>query len=100
MSSIRTGSRCTIFTKLPVAFCGGNRASVWPVPIVKPVIRPSNSCVPPYMSTSQRTALPDPQIGQLRLLEVGVDPDLRQRADRHQAFARPARCCPDSRCGA
>ena len=54
----RTGSRWTIFTKLPVAFCGGSRDSVWPVPMVKPVIRPSYSLRPPYMSTSQRTRWP------------------------------------------
>ena len=55
---MRTGSRWTIFTKLPVAFCGGSRARVWPVPMVKPVMRPSNSRRLPYMSTSQRTRWP------------------------------------------
>ena len=84
---MRTGNRCTIFTKLPVAFCGGSSASVDPVPIVKPVIRPSNVLRLPYMSTSQSHALADAQIGELRLLEIGVDPDLGQRTDRHQALA-------------
>ena len=32
--------------------------------------------------------LADPQVGQLRLLEIGVDPDLRERADGHQALPR------------
>ena len=55
--------------------------------MVKPVMRPSNSCRPPYMSTSSVDPLADPQVGQLRLLEVGVDPDLGERADRHQVLA-------------
>ena len=33
-------------------------------------------------------ALADAQVGQLRLLEVGVDPDFGERADGHQALAR------------
>jgi putative ABC transport system substrate-binding protein len=43
--SIRTGSRCTTLTKLPVAFSGGSNASVDPVPSVNPEIRPLNTCV-------------------------------------------------------
>src|ERR1700722_2104757 len=31
--------------------------------------------------------LPDAQVAQLRFLEVGVDPDFRERANRHQALA-------------
>ena len=55
--------------------------------MVKPVMRPSKTCLPPYMSTSQIDPLADAQVGELRLLEVGVDPDLGERADRHQALA-------------
>jgi hypothetical protein len=35
----------------------------------------------------QLDALADAQVGELRLLEVGLDPDLGHRADRHQALA-------------
>ena len=45
-------------TKLPVAFCGGRRARVWPVPIVKPEIRPRNTFRLPYMSTSRSALWP------------------------------------------
>ena len=31
-------------------------------------------------------ALADAQIRQLRLLEIGIDPDFRERADRHQTL--------------
>jgi hypothetical protein len=58
IGSMRTGSRRTISTKLPVAFCGGSSDSVWPVPMVKPAMRPSNSRRPPYISTSQRPRWP------------------------------------------
>ena len=74
-------------TKLPVAFSGGSNARVDPVPSVKPEIRPLKTCVPPYMSTSQIDGLPDAQVAQLRFLEVGVDPDFVERANRHQVLA-------------
>ncbi len=32
--------------------------------------------------------LSDPQIGQLSFLEIGVDPNFGERADRHQPLAR------------
>src|SRR5262249_10174670 len=55
---IRTGSRCTTLTKLPVAFSGGSNASVEPVPMVNPETRPLNTCRPPYMSTYRSTGWP------------------------------------------
>ena len=55
---MRTGSRCTTLTKLPVAFCAGSSASVEPVPIVNPEMRPSKCCLPPYMSSSRSTCWP------------------------------------------
>ena len=55
--------------------------------MVKPVMRPSYSRRLPYMSTSQAHAMADPEVGQLSLLEIGIDPDLRDRADGHQALA-------------
>ena len=85
---MRTGSRCTTFTKLPVAFSGGSSASVEPVPIVKPEMRPLNVCAAAVHVHVQIDRLADPQVGELRFLEIGVDPDFGQRADRHQALAR------------
>src|SRR5271157_1783181 len=38
--SIRTASRCTIFTKLPVAFSAGNSDEAAPVAGAKPETRP------------------------------------------------------------
>ena len=55
---MRTGRRCTTLMKLPVAFCAGSSAKVEPVPIVKPVIRPSKTRRRPYMSTSRSTRWP------------------------------------------
>src|SRR5215831_2310792 len=77
-SSIRTGSRWTILTKLPVAFCGGSNAGVDPAF--------------EYLSVAvhidiQICSLTDAQVAQLRLLEIGIDPDLAERADRHQALS-------------
>ena len=83
---MRTGRRCTTLMKFPVAFCGGSSASVEPVPMVKPLMRPSKARRRPYMSTSSSHALTDAQIGQLRFLEIGVDPDFGERADGHQAL--------------
>src|SRR6516162_6960602 len=85
--SIRTGSRCTTLTKLPVAFCGGSNASVDPVPIVKPETLPLNTCRPPYMSTYRSAAWPMRRSPSWRLFEISVDPDIVERADRHQILA-------------
>ena len=40
---------------VPVAFSAGSSASVEPVPIVKPEMRPRKRWRPPYMSTSMST---------------------------------------------
>ena len=70
--------------KLPVAFSAGSNDSVDPVPFRK-------SGYPPleYVSASvhvdiQIDRLADAQITQLRLFEIGIDPDLVERSDRHQ----------------
>ena len=90
-SSIRTGSRWTTLTKLPVAFSGGSSARVEPVPArTRPPGRGSTR--PAYMSTSQVDRLADPQVGELGLLEVGVDPDVGRATGRPSAAGRPGRC--------
>ena len=84
---MRTGRRCTTLTKLPVAFCGGSRARVDPVPIVKPVMRAVEMVPAAVHIDLDVDRLPNAQPGQLRLLEIGVDPDLGERADGHQRLA-------------
>ncbi len=83
---MRTGRRCTTFTKFPVAFSAGSRASVEPVPMVKPEMRPLKRCAAAVHVHIQIHRLADAQVGELRFLEIGVDPDFRQRADGHQAL--------------
>ena len=58
-----------------------------PVPIVKPEMRPVNKLVAPVHIDIDRDRLSDAEIGQLRFLEICIDPDFRDRANRHQALA-------------
>ena len=84
---MRTGSRWTIFTKLPVAFCGGSRsqgltgahgeAGDAALELTPAAVHVDLAAHP----------LADAQVGELGFLEVGVDPDLGERADGHQALA-------------
>ena len=81
-----TGTRCTTFTKLPVAFSGGSRAKAWPAPrwIESTWAR---SGEPAAGVDPDVGALADPHQGELGLLEVGGDPEV-VRHDRHQLLAR------------
>src|SRR5260221_10309390 len=93
--SILTGKRCTTLTKLPVAFCGGKSARVEPVPLVKPEIRPSKRCLPPYMSTSRSTCWPMRRFRScvsLKFASTQMSPSERPPS----GFARLGRCFPDS----
>ena len=56
------------------------------MPIVKPVIRPFELADLAVHVDLAAHALADAQIGELGLLEVGIDPDLGERADGHQAL--------------
>ena len=49
-------------------------------------MRPSNSLPAAVHVDLDLDPLADAQVGQLRFLEVGVDPDFGERADRHQAL--------------
>ena len=45
-SSMRTGTRCTTLTQLPVAFCGGSSANSEPVPAPIEATVPSSARSP------------------------------------------------------
>ena len=83
---MRTGTRCTILVKLPVAFSGGSRLNTEPEAGATLSTVPSNVAVGEGVD-GDRDRLAGPQLGELRLLEVGVDID---RVERHQAGSRCA----------
>ena len=83
---MRTGNRCTTLTKLPVAFWGGRRANVDPVPIVKPAMRPWNTRRSPYMSTYRSTACPIRRSLSCVSLKLASTQISSKRADRHQTL--------------
>ena len=77
-TAMRTGTRCTILVKLPVAFSGGSRLNTAPeagaMLSTRALISRSGKA-----STASSHLLARPDVGELRLLEVGVDMDARQR---------------------
>ena len=84
---MRTGKRWTILTKLPVAFCGGKQGERLTGPHREAgdaALELAAAAVHVHLAAH---ALADAQVRQLRFLEVGVDPDLRQRANGHQALS-------------
>ena len=85
---MRTGTRCTILIQLPVAFCAGSSANAEPVPAPKPDDLAVVVDLAAVEVGGQRHRLPDAHVGELRFLEVGIDPDLVERHDRHQRRAR------------
>ena len=86
VSSMCTGSRCTTFTKLPLAFSGGSSDNAAPVPAepghpaVKDAIR-----IGVDMNVH---VLADAKMFELGFLEVGVDPHVLQRQDRQEHLPR------------
>ena len=73
--------------KLPVAFSGGSNARVDPVPIGEAGDAALEDVLAAVHVDVQIDRLPDAQVAQLRFLEVGVDPDFVERANRHQVLA-------------
>ena len=55
--------------------------------MVKPEMRPVKRLFAAIHIYFQVHALTDAQIAQLRFLEIGIDPDVAQRANGHQALA-------------
>ena len=78
---MRTGRRCTILVKLPVALSGGSSENTAPDAGEKLSTVPSMACSG-SASTRNRDLLARPQPRELGFLEVGVDVD---RVERHQA---------------
>ena len=71
--TMRTGTRCTTLTQLPLAFCGGRIANCAPVPGL------TEATVPwkvrsGKVSTSIVDLLADAEIGDVGFLRIGVDP--------------------------
>ena len=70
---MRTGTRCTTLTQLPLAFCGGRIANCAPVPgLTEPTV-PCKAWSGKE-STSIVDLLADAQIGDVGFLRIGVDP--------------------------
>ena len=85
---MRTGTRCTILVKLPVALSGGSSENTEPDAGAKLSTVPS-ICVPGKRVDRDRHRLARAQSRELRLLEVGVDVDV---VERHQAGEPLAGC--------
>ena len=85
-SSIRTGSRCTTLTKLPVAFSARQQCQSRSGPHRETGNPPLEHVSAAVHVDVEIDRLADAQVAQLRLLEIGVDPDFAERADRHQVL--------------
>ena len=72
-NAIRTGTRCTIFTQFPVAFCGGSIENCAPVPGLTAIDSAGEGMVGETVDI-ERDFLPDTQIGDVGFLRIGVDP--------------------------
>ena len=84
--TILTGTRCTIFTKLPVAFSGGKAVNFDPDPMLHAVDMASQVELGIGVHVDL-DALAGPQPIKLVLLEIGGHPDFR-RNDRENLLAR------------
>src|SRR5829696_2882557 len=73
ISRSRTGRRCTTFTQLPEAFCGGRMANSAPV---AGLMLSTSACqvMSGYNIEHGSRPLPDFNMGQVRFLEVGFQP--------------------------
>ncbi len=84
---MRTGTRCTTFSQLPVAFCAGSSEKAPPGAgreADHPAVVDHAAAVD---VGGQFRRLADAHLAQLGFLEVGIDPDLLQRHDGHQRRA-------------
>ena len=81
-STIRTGTRCTTLTKLPLEFSGGSRLNFEPV--AAPTLGDVAAVVAVVGVDVDDRRLPARHAGDLRLLEVGGDPHPLQRHQGEQ----------------
>ena len=84
---MRTGTRCTILMKLPVAFSGGNNANCAPVPGAKLSTDAGDGLIAQRVDLHCRL-LAHPHAAHLGLLVVGDQVDVLYRHHRHQPGAR------------
>ena len=85
---MRTGTRCTILVKLPVAFSGGSRQNTEPEAGATLATVPSIVVVGQRVDRDRSTGCPGCSVGELRLLEVGVDVDVVAAARGREPLAR------------
>ena len=71
---MRTGTRCTTLTQLPLAFCGGRIANCAPVPGLTDGDGAAEASRSGKASTSIVDRLAEAQIGDVGFLRIGVDP--------------------------
>ena len=72
--AMRTGTRCTTLTQLPLAFCGGRIANCAPVPGLTDVDGAVEGAVGEGVDVRSSTFWPTLQIGDVGFLRIGVDP--------------------------
>ena len=90
-TAMRTGTRCTILVKLPVAFCGGMTLNIAPVAGARLSTRPVN-LRPGSTSATTLAGSPGTHPRQLVFLEIGVDPQPVRGDDRQQRRAGSRIC--------
>ena len=96
-STMRTGTRCTILVKLPVAFSGGSTLNCAPVAGARLTTWPWKTS-PGSTSAVIVTGCPALHAGELVFLEIGIHPQAVRRHDGEQLRAdrgdrrRAARC--------
>ena len=86
VTAMRTGMRCTTFTQLPVAFCGGSTANSAPVAWAMLSHRAGADRVGIGVDVD-RGLLARPHARELGLLEVGLDPEVGVGHDDHHRHA-------------
>ena len=82
-STTRTGTRCTILVKLPVAFSAGMTLNTAPVPGARLATCPWNTW-PGSTSATTVDGLPRSHAGELVFLEIRIDPEPVGGHDRDQ----------------
>ena len=84
---MRTGKRCTTLIQLPVAFCAGMTEKAEPVPPASPATPAMEFDRAAVEVRLQLHGLPDLDVLELTLLEVGIHIGLTDGDDAHQGRA-------------
>ena len=82
-SRIRTGTRCTILVKLPVAFSAGSTLNTAPVAGARLATWPWNTS-PGSTSADDRRGQAGAEAGELAFLKIGVDPETARGHERDE----------------